>query len=79
MKEFTNKYVFLYQIEDIGPDLHGLYPFTITYSNKHMVVAAQSEEEKYKWLEVRNSNVNFSVAITINDILKTVVFCPPGS
>jgi len=40
------------QIEDIGPEMHGLYSFTITYSNKHMVVAVQSEEEKYKWMEV---------------------------
>lgn len=44
--------VLLFQIEDTGPDMHGLHPFTITYSNKHMVVAVASEEEKYKWMEV---------------------------
>ncbi|EDO33626.1 predicted protein [Nematostella vectensis] len=39
------------KLEDTGPELHGLFPFNINFSNKHMTVAAPSEEEKYKWLE----------------------------
>ncbi|KAK3726912.1 hypothetical protein QZH41_016711 [Actinostola sp. cb2023] len=59
-------------IEDTGPDLHGLYPFTITYGNKHMVVAVQSEEEKYKWMEV--SNHDNLVTITTCDLIPQTFF-----
>ena len=44
--------VFL-QLNNDGPQLHGLYSFAVITEEEEMLLAANSEEEKYKWMEVR--------------------------
>lgn len=45
--------------------MHGLYSFAVIAEGKEFLLAASSEEEKYKWVEVRNKKTNFSaIAIT---------------
>ena len=33
--------------------MHGLFPFTVITKDMEYLLAANSEEEKYKWMEVR--------------------------
>lgn len=33
--------------------MHGLYSFAVIAEGKEFLLAASSEEEKYKWVEVR--------------------------
>ena len=49
--------------------MHGLYSFAVIAEGKEFLLAASSEEEKYKWVEVRNKKTNFS-AIVITDGIK---------
>ena len=46
--------------------MHGLYSFAVIAEGKEFLLAASSEEEKYKWVEVRNEKTNFS-EIVIQD------------
>ena len=46
--------------------MHGLYSFAVIAEGKEFLLAASSEEEKYKWVEVRIKNTNFS-AIVVQD------------
>ena len=41
------------QLDNDGPQLHGLYSFAVITDEEEMLLAANSEEEKYKWMEVR--------------------------
>jgi len=41
------------QLDNDGPQLHGLYSFAVITEEEEMLLAANSEEEKYKWMEVR--------------------------
>ena len=33
--------------------MHGLYSFAVITDDRELLLAASSEEEKYKWMEVR--------------------------
>ena len=44
---------FFFQLENSGPEMHGLYSFAVIAEGKEFLLAAHSEEEKYKWVEVR--------------------------
>ena len=55
-----------FQLENNGPEMHGLYSFAVIAEGKEFLLAASSEEEKYKWVEVRIKNTNFS-AIVVQD------------
>ncbi|XP_058965741.2 FERM, ARHGEF and pleckstrin domain-containing protein 2 isoform X1 [Pocillopora verrucosa] len=39
------------RLENSGPEMHGLYSFTIISEAREIHLAAGSEEEKYKWME----------------------------
>ncbi|XP_044170655.1 FERM, ARHGEF and pleckstrin domain-containing protein 2-like isoform X1 [Acropora millepora] len=38
-------------LDNDGPQLHGLYSFAVITEEEEMLLAANSEEEKYKWME----------------------------
>ena len=40
-------------LDNDGPQLHGLYSFAVITEEEEMLLAANSEEENYKWMEVR--------------------------
>ena len=46
--------------------MHGLYSFAVIAEGKEFLLAASSEEEKYKWVEVRTKVANSS-AIVVQD------------
>ena len=46
------------QLENSGPEMHGLYSFTIISEAREIHLAAGSEEEKYKWMEVKIKKIN---------------------
>lgn len=37
--------------------MHGLYSFAVITDDRELLLAASSEEEKYKWMEVRFKTV----------------------
>ncbi|KAL9964479.1 hypothetical protein ACROYT_G028125 [Oculina patagonica] len=39
------------RLESSGPEMHGLYSFAIISEGREHLLAASSEEEKYKWME----------------------------
>lgn len=39
------------RLESHGPEMHGLYSFAVIAEGKEFLLAASSEEEKYKWVE----------------------------
>ena len=41
------------QLNNYGPQSHGLYSIAVITDEEEMLLAANSEEEKYKWMEVR--------------------------
>ena len=41
------------QLDNDGPQLHALYSFAVITDEEEILLAANSEEEKYKWMEVR--------------------------
>lgn len=45
--------VFFSQLDNDGPEMHGLYSFAVITDDRELLLAASSEEEKYKWMEVR--------------------------
>jgi len=55
-----------FQLENNGPEMHGLYSFAVIAEGKEFLLAASSEEEKYKWVEVRFKMANSS-AIVVQD------------
>lgn len=44
--------------------MHGLYSFAVIAEGKEFLLAANSEEEKYKWVEVRIKKTNYSAIVT---------------
>ena len=40
-------------MDNDGPEMHGLYSFAVITDDRELLLAASSEEEKYKWMEVR--------------------------
>ena len=46
--------------------MHGLYSFAVIAEGKEFLLAASSEEEKYKWVEVTTKVANSS-AIVVQD------------
>ena len=50
--------------------MHGLYAFAIITEERELLLAANSEEEKYKWMEVRF----FMVSVT-EDLELLTEFC----
>ena len=49
------------QLENSGPEMHGLYSFTIISEAREIHLAAGSEEEKYKWMEVKIKKISHGV------------------
>ena len=60
----------LFQLDNDGPEMHGLYAFAIITEERELLLAANSEEEKYKWMEVR-----FFVISIIEDLELRTEFC----
>ena len=68
-------YFLIFQIEEGGVELHGLYSFTITGpGSKSFIVAASSPQEKQKWMD----DIQKAVSISIKkvEILCIIFLCP---
>lgn len=53
--------------------MHGLYSFAVITDDRELLLAASSEEEKYKWMEVRLKMVERQESRTVGKL----IFSPP--
>lgn len=47
-------------LDNDGPEMHGLYAFAIITEERELLLAANSEEEKYKWMEDLKKSVKLA-------------------
>ena len=54
--------------------MHGLYSFAVITDDRELLLAASSEEEKYKWMEVRFKIVERQESKVTDDFFSSA--CP---